>query len=118
MGQPMELYALRRRKKESQCRAVHVSPREKPVCSGCKIPSLGGCGEFLPQAGILSGLLCVFTAFLRPSDDEPDIIAGRINFPLRGMLRRGDAKRHMLKKKKKFFNETRCNNGKNWLVLR
>ena len=114
---PMERMPSGEGKKKGQCRAVQVSPREKPVCSGCKIPSLGACGDFLPQAGILSSLLCVFTAFLKPSADEPDILAGRINFSLRGRLRRGDAKRHMLKKKKNFFNETRCNNGKIWLVF-
>jgi hypothetical protein len=70
-----------------------------------------------PQAGILSGLLCVFTAFLEQSAEEQGIIASRINFSPRGRSRGDDAKRHMLKKKKKFYNETRCNNGKNWLVL-
>jgi hypothetical protein len=97
---------------------VQVSPREKPVCSGCKIPYLGAYWDFLPQTGILSGLLCVFTAFLELLDAEQGIIGSRINFSLGGRSRGDGAKRHMLKKKKIFFNETRCNNGKIWLVFR
>ena len=55
------------------------------------------------QAGILSGLLRVFTAFLAQQTEEQCIIISRINFTL-GERSRGDgAKRHMLKKKENFF---------------
>ena len=69
------------------------------------------------QAGILSGLLRVFTAFLTQYTMEQSIIISKINFTLRERSRGDGAKRHMLKKKKNFFNETRCNNGKIWLVF-
>ncbi|MBR6624832.1 MAG: hypothetical protein IKL01_01245 [Mailhella sp.] len=80
--------------------------------------TLGDLLEVPGQAGILSGLLRVFTAFLTQYSVEQGIIINRINFTLRGRSRGDDAKRHMLKKKKIFCYETHCNNGKNWLVLK
>ena len=68
------------------------------------------------QAGPLSGLLRVFTAFLTQYTVEQCIIMNRINFTLRERSIGDGAKRHMLKKKKIFYYETYCNNGKNWLV--
>ena len=97
---------------------MQVSPREKPAYSGWKIPSSEACWELLPPAEALSGLLRVFTAFLGLSYGKQGIMVGWINISLRGMLGGGGAKRHMLKKKKIFYNETHCNNGKNWLVLK
>ena len=79
--------------------------------------TLGDLLEVPGQAGILSGLLRVFTAFLTQYTVEQGIIMNRINFTLRERSRGDGAKRHMLKKKKIFFYETHCNNGKNWLVL-
>jgi hypothetical protein len=69
------------------------------------------------QAGILSGLLRVFTVFLTQYTVEQCIIMNRINFTLRERSRGDGAKRHMLKKKKIFSYETHCNNGNEFALV-